>query len=76
MPQLPTLIPINHVPIVMHMGMMSIIASHLTQNYNKVNHKTSMLARGKVLGKSKGEKCDQQNIDHQADSKPTQHHGG
>jgi hypothetical protein len=29
-PQLPTLIPTNHVPIVMHMGMMPIIASHFT----------------------------------------------
>jgi hypothetical protein len=50
-PQLPTLIPTNHVPIVMHMGMMSIIVSHFTHNYDKVNHKTSMLARVKVLGK-------------------------
>jgi hypothetical protein len=31
-PQPPTLIPTNHVSIVMHMGMMPIIASQFTQN--------------------------------------------
>jgi hypothetical protein len=46
-PQLPTLIPTNHVPIVMHMGMMLIIASDFTHNYNKANHRTPMLIRAK-----------------------------
>ncbi len=49
-PQLPTLIPPSDVPIVMHMGMMLIIASHFIQNYRKVNHKTPMPIRAKVLG--------------------------
>jgi hypothetical protein len=53
MPQLPTLIHANHFPIVMHMGMMLIIVSCFTQNYDKVNHKTPMLAKAKVLGKVK-----------------------
>jgi hypothetical protein len=53
MTQLSTLIPANHVPIVMHMGMMLIIASHFTQNYDKAGHRTPMLIRAKVLGKAK-----------------------
>jgi hypothetical protein len=40
--QLPTPILVNHVPIVMHMGMVLIIASHFTHNNNKANHKTPM----------------------------------
>jgi len=32
-PKLPTLIQASHVPIVMHMGIMSIIILHLTHNY-------------------------------------------
>jgi hypothetical protein len=52
-PQLPTLIPTNHVPIVMHMGMMPIIASHFTQNYGKASHKTPMPIRAKVMGRAK-----------------------
>jgi hypothetical protein len=52
-PQFPTLILANHVPIVMHMGMMPIIASHFTQNYGKANHRTSMPKRTKVLGRTK-----------------------
>jgi hypothetical protein len=52
-PQLPTLIPTNHVPITMYMGMMSIIASHFTQNYSRANHKTPMLIRAKVLGRAR-----------------------
>jgi hypothetical protein len=52
-PQLPTLIPPNHVPIVMHMGMILIIASHFTQNYGKANHRTLMPIRAKVLQRAK-----------------------
>jgi hypothetical protein len=50
-PRLPTLIPTSHVPIIMYMGMMLIIASHLTQNYSKANHKTPMLIKAKVPGR-------------------------
>jgi len=50
---IPTLIPANHVPIVMYMGMMLIIVSHFTQNYGKANHKTLMPVRAKVLGRAK-----------------------
>jgi hypothetical protein len=53
MPQIPTLIPANHVLIVMHMGMMPIIASHFTQNYNKVDHRTPMPVKAKVLVKAR-----------------------
>jgi len=35
------------------MGMMPIIASHFTQNYNKVNHRTPMPVKAKVLVKAK-----------------------
>ncbi len=52
-PQLPTLTLATHVPIVMHMGMMSIIASHFTQDYGKANKKTTMLIMAKVLGRAK-----------------------
>jgi hypothetical protein len=51
MPQLPTLIPTNHVPIVMHMGMMLFIALHFTQNYHKAIHITPILIRANVLGR-------------------------
>jgi hypothetical protein len=52
-PQPPTLTPISLVPIVMHMGVMLIIVSYFTQNYNMVNHRTPMLIMAKVLGKAK-----------------------
>jgi hypothetical protein len=52
-PQLPTLIPTNHVRIVMHMGMMLIIASHFTQNYGKANHRTPMPIKSHVMGRAK-----------------------
>jgi hypothetical protein len=52
-PQLATLIPASHVPIVMHMGMMPIIASHFTHNYGKANHRTPMPVRTKVSGRAK-----------------------
>jgi hypothetical protein len=51
--QLATIIPTNHVPIVMHMGMMPIIISHFTQSYGKANHRTPMSVRTKVLGRAK-----------------------
>jgi hypothetical protein len=35
------------------MGMMPITASHFTHNYGKVNHKTPMPIRTKVLGREK-----------------------
>jgi hypothetical protein len=53
MPQIPTLILTSHVPIVMHMGMMTIIAPHFTQNYNKVNQRPPMLVKAKVSRKAK-----------------------
>jgi hypothetical protein len=53
MPQLPTLIPTKDVPIVMHMGMTPIIVLHITQNYGRVNHRTPMPIRAKVLGRVK-----------------------
>jgi len=52
-PQLPTLTQTSHVPIVMYMSMMLITASYFTQNYDKVNHRTLMLIRAKVLGKAR-----------------------
>jgi len=36
-------------PIVMHMGIMLIITSHFTQNYDKADHKTLTPVRAKVL---------------------------
>jgi len=53
MPQPSTSIPTNHVPIVMHMGMMPIITSHFTQNYGWVSHRTIMPIWAKVLGRVK-----------------------
>ncbi len=53
MPQLPTLILTRDVATVMHMGMMPIIALHVTQNYGRANHRTPMLIRAKVLGRVK-----------------------
>ncbi len=52
-PQPPTLTLISHVPIAMHMGMMSIIVSHFTHSYNKAIHRTLMLVKAKVLGKAR-----------------------
>jgi hypothetical protein len=52
-PQLSTLIPLNHVTIIMHMGIMPIIASHFTHNYSKANHRTPMPIMAKVLGRAK-----------------------
>jgi hypothetical protein len=52
-PQLATIIPTSRVPIVMHMGMMPIIASHFTQNYGKANHRTPRPVKTKVLGRAK-----------------------
>jgi hypothetical protein len=52
-PQLPTLIPTIHVPIVMHMNKMPIIALHFIWNYNTTNHGTPMLVGAKVLGKAR-----------------------
>ncbi len=52
-PQPPTLILATHVPIIMHIGMMSITISHFIKSYNRANHKTPMLVRAKVLGKAK-----------------------
>jgi len=51
--QLSTLIPTNHVPIVMHMGMMLIIILHFIHNYCKANYKIPMLIKIKVLGRAK-----------------------
>jgi hypothetical protein len=50
-PQPPTLISTSHAPIAMHMGMMPIITSHFTQNYNRASPKILMPVRAKVLGK-------------------------
>jgi len=41
--------PSQPFPIIMHMNMTSIIVLHLTQNYDRANHKTPMLIRAKVL---------------------------
>jgi len=75
MPQPPTLIPTDHVLIVMHMGMMLIIASHFTRNYGWVNHRTLVPIWAKVLGRVRREKCGQQKVGHQASSRLAQHHG-
>jgi hypothetical protein len=56
MPQPPTMIPTNHVTIVMHMGMMSIIASHFTHNCGWVSHKTLEPIWAKVLGRARRRK--------------------
>jgi hypothetical protein len=53
MPQLPTLIPTNHGPIVMHMGMMPIIVLHFTQNYDNANHIRLILVSANILGKAR-----------------------
>jgi hypothetical protein len=37
----------------MHMGMMLIIASHFTHNYDKANHRTPMPVSAKVLRRPK-----------------------
>jgi hypothetical protein len=50
-PLLLNLIPTNHVPIVILVGMMQIIDSHHIWNYDKVNHKPPMLVRVSVMGK-------------------------
>jgi hypothetical protein len=50
-PQPLTLIPTNHAPIIMHMGMMSIITSHFTHNYDMASPKILMPIRAKVVGK-------------------------
>ncbi len=44
-----TLTLTNHVPIVVHMGMIMIITSHFTQSYNMANHIIPMLTRVRVL---------------------------
>jgi hypothetical protein len=51
LPILPTLIWANHVPIVIHMGMMQNNHSHSISNYNKANFILLMLTKAKVLGK-------------------------
>ncbi len=38
-PPPPTLTLTNHVPIIIHMGVMYIIVSHSTRNNSKTNHK-------------------------------------
>jgi hypothetical protein len=53
MPQLPTLIPTNHGPIVMHMGMMPIIVLHFTQNYDKANHIRLIQVRANIWGRAR-----------------------
>jgi hypothetical protein len=50
MPLLLNLIPTNHVPIVMLVGMMKIIYSHHIWNYDKANHKPPMLVRKSLKG--------------------------
>jgi hypothetical protein len=59
-PLLPTLIPTNHVSIVIFMNMMQIITSHCNWNYDKANHKSPMLIRAIVLRKVKMKNCNQQ----------------
>jgi hypothetical protein len=49
-PLLLNFIPINHVPIVILVGMMQIIDSHHIWNYDKANHKPPMLVRVRVMG--------------------------
>jgi hypothetical protein len=51
--QLPTLIPTNHVPIVMHLSMMPITILHFTHNYCKANYKIPMPIKIKVLKRGK-----------------------
>jgi hypothetical protein len=50
-PLLLNLIPTNHVPIIILVGMMQIIDSHHISNYDKVNHRPPMLVRVRVTGK-------------------------
>jgi hypothetical protein len=63
MPQLSTLIPTNHVPIVIHMGMMSIIVLHFTQNYDKAINITLILIRPNVLGRARRGKVQPTKVD-------------
>jgi hypothetical protein len=58
-PKPPTLILANHAPIAMHMGMMSIITSHFTQDYKMVSHKMPMTIKVKVLGNARKKKVRQ-----------------
>jgi hypothetical protein len=44
-PPPPILILVNHVPIVILMGMMCIIVFPYIQNYNKINHKLLLLGK-------------------------------
>jgi hypothetical protein len=44
-PQTLTLTLVEHVPIVIHMGMIYIIAPYCIQNYGKANHKWPMLIK-------------------------------
>jgi hypothetical protein len=48
-PPLPTLTLTNHVPIVIHMGMMQIIISYCIQNFGRPDHKLLMPIKPKVL---------------------------
>jgi hypothetical protein len=50
-PILPTLVWANHVPIIIHMGVMHNNHSCSISNYNKANFILLMLAKAKVLGK-------------------------
>jgi hypothetical protein len=61
-PQPPTLIPTSHALIAMHMGMMPIITSHFTHNYDKASPKILMPIRAKVLGKVIKGRCNQQGV--------------
>jgi hypothetical protein len=63
MPQLSTLIPTNHVPIVIHMGMMLIIILHFTQNYDKAINITPILIRANVLGRARRGKVQPTKVD-------------
>jgi hypothetical protein len=49
----PTLILANHILTATLMGMLRIIVSHFTQNYDINNHKLPMMLKDKVLGRLK-----------------------
>jgi hypothetical protein len=66
-PQPPTLIVATHVPIIMHMGMMSIIISHTIKSYSKASQGSGKGENGKVWPTR---------VNHETNSRPSQHHGG
>ncbi len=61
-PQVPTLTLAKRVPIVIHIGMIYIIAPYCIHNYGKANHKWPMLIKPRVKEMPNKERCSQQGV--------------